>query len=236
MLHLVLCVCVNQNIQSAAYLFGLSVFVPGHKCDAALRLHAFIWKMGQSPRESPSLSISLTLCHFSHIFSCLFLFSHLHPSFSIFLQPLILFSHLSILSSLTSCSICPLLCESVTLTHTRLFICTHSFNTDTHTHLFARSIFISLSHTLLPYSGSFPLCSKSILLSYIIRSVLSISSTLLERFRFIDKGSLPCSSVSHPHTHKQVGFQSSVNAPIASRPSPSGDSMCCFQDNKENFW
>lgn len=139
-------------------------------------------------RISISLCRSHSLSFQPHLFPSvyLFLFSHLHPSFSIFLQPIILFSHLSILFSLTSGSSCPLRSESVSQSHTSThpFICTHSFNTYTHTHtplrLFARSIFLSL--TLLPYSGSFPLCSKSILLSYIIRSVLSISSTLLRAF------------------------------------------------------
>lgn len=73
----------NQNIKCEVYLFGLSLFfVPERKCNAVLRSYAFIWKIGQFPRES------LSPCF------CLSLFHALPPDMSLFLSPHI-FSYLS---------------------------------------------------------------------------------------------------------------------------------------------
>lgn len=63
-----MCMCVykvaNQNIKCEVYLFGLSLFfVPERKCDAVLRSYAFIWKIGQFPRESLSPCFCLSLFH-----------------------------------------------------------------------------------------------------------------------------------------------------------------------------
>lgn len=76
MLHFVLCECgfvwtymcvyrvANQNIKCEVYLFGLSLFfVPERKCNAVLRSYAFIWKIGQFPRESLSPCFCLSLFH-----------------------------------------------------------------------------------------------------------------------------------------------------------------------------
>lgn len=76
MLHLVLCECgfvwtcmcvyrvANQNIKCEVYPFGLSLFfVPERKCNAVLRSYAFIWKIGQFPRESLSPCFCLSLFH-----------------------------------------------------------------------------------------------------------------------------------------------------------------------------
>lgn len=63
------CVCVFTELpirtsKCEVYLFGLSLFfVPERKCDAVLRSYAFIWKIGQFPRESLSRCFRLSLFH-----------------------------------------------------------------------------------------------------------------------------------------------------------------------------
>lgn len=156
------CVCVvlNQNIQSAVYLFGLIVFVPEHKCDAALCSYAFIWKIGQFPWESPSLHlcVSVFLSLQLHLFLSVhfFMISHQQLSFSIFSNHSFFFSPFDtlltyfLLSLSLSVSLSLLLSESVTHTHkcslVHLHLLTHYLSTRTHTFTLAGSHNLHHSH------------------------------------------------------------------------------------------
>lgn len=107
--------------------------------DADLFLYAFIWKIGQFPRESPSLQVCL-----SHSLS--------NPSILVStpMSLLLCSLHLFVFSS----PFHPFLSASYTNKSTRLFAC-----------------FPLLHQTGFTHSSWFP--SKSILSSYIIRSVFS---------------------------------------------------------------
>ena len=183
------CVCVVVDQKSAAYLFGQSAFVPGHQCDAALCSYAFIWKIGQFPRDSPSPStspcVSLSCCLSSHVPSRPSIYHSLLRAYTL---PFFIFSNHSFSFSspldhfltylLPAFPLFLTLCVSSTHSHanTSLFIYTHSlatcllthfFHTHTHTHTHTLS-HCSLTEILPSVSSSY----KSIVLSYIIRSAL----------------------------------------------------------------
>lgn len=160
-LYVCVCVCFSETeypICGGTYL-GLRVFVPEHKCDAALCSYAFIWKIGRFPWESPSLSTH-TLCLFHYILSCLSICSfHTHIPHSLVSPTILSTSRLSVLSHfLPALSLSASFCFSThtfSLTPSLTELVTQLTHTHTPTHTLVCSLCLHLFHCCFTVDPSF---------------------------------------------------------------------------------